>query len=142
MTESVTTDKQSPSGAFHTVGTGAPSADTRPVGDDDRSVIAVFDDLGGAQDVVERLAAAGFPVDRISIIHDRPEVIPPRTGDHVEIKAPGRIVEMRSYAGVPGAIVELDPTVSGFAHDHPDGVLLARLWLPLDAVAVIPSATP
>ena len=67
---------------------------------------------------------------------------PPRIGDHVEIKAPGRIVEMRSYAGVPGAIVELDPTVSGFAHDHPDGVLLARLWLPLDAVAVIPSATP
>ncbi len=68
MTESVTTDKQSPSGAFHTVGTGAPSADTRPVGDDDRAVIAVFGDLDGAQDAVERLAAAGFPVDRISII--------------------------------------------------------------------------
>src|SRR3954453_11795094 len=73
MTESVTTDKrspskQSPSGAFHTVGTGAPSADTRPVGDDDRAVIAVVGDLDGAQDAVERLAAAGFPVDRISII--------------------------------------------------------------------------
>jgi hypothetical protein len=68
MTESVTTDKQSPSGAFHTVGAGAPSADTRPVGDDDRAVIAVFGDLDGAQDAVERLAAAGFPVDRISII--------------------------------------------------------------------------
>jgi Heat induced stress protein YflT domain len=71
MTESVTTDKQSPSGAFHTVGTGAPSADTRPVGDDDRAVIAVFGDLDGAQDAVERLAAAGFPVDRISIIGAR-----------------------------------------------------------------------
>jgi len=68
MTESVTTDTQPPSGAFHTVGTGAPSADTRPVGDDDRAVIAVFDDLDGAQDAVERLAAVGFPIDRISII--------------------------------------------------------------------------
>src|SRR3954468_6851214 len=70
MTESVTTDKrspskQSPSGAFRT---GAPSVDTRPVGDDDRAMIAVFGDLDGAQDAVERLAAAGFPVDRISII--------------------------------------------------------------------------
>jgi hypothetical protein len=31
-------------------------------------VIAVFDDLDGAQGAVERLAAAGFSVDRISII--------------------------------------------------------------------------
>jgi hypothetical protein len=75
-------------------------------------------------------------------MHDRPEVVPPRTGDHVAIEAPGRIVEMRSYAGVPGAVVELDPTVSGFAHDHPDGVPPARLWLPLDAVTVIHPATP
>lgn len=50
---------------------------------------------------------------------------------------------MRPHAGVPGAVVELDPTVGRFfAHDHPDGVPPARLWLPLDAVAVIPSGTP
>lgn len=67
-----------------------------------------------------------------------PTSIPPRIGDHVEIKTPGRIVEMRLYAGVPGAVVELDPTVSRFAHDHPDGVPPARIWLPLDAIAVIP----
>jgi len=59
-------------------------------------------------------------------IPDRPGVLPPRTGDHVEITAPGRVVEMRLYAGVPGAVVELDPTVSRFAHDHPDGVPPAR----------------
>jgi hypothetical protein len=38
--------------------------------------------------------------------------------------------------------VELDPTASGFANDHPDGVPPARVWLPLDAVVVIPSCTP
>ena len=75
-------------------------------------------------------------------IHGRREFVPPRIGDHVEIKTPGRIVEMRLYAGLPGAVVELDWTVSGFAHDHPDGVRTARVWLPLDAVAVIPSRTP
>jgi len=75
-------------------------------------------------------------------IHGRREFIAPRIGDHVEIKIPGRIVEMRLYAGLPGAVVELDPTVSGFAHDHPDGVLPARVWLPLDALAVIPSRPP
>jgi hypothetical protein len=75
-------------------------------------------------------------------IHGRREFIAPRIGDHVEIKAPGRIVEMRLYAGLPGAVVELDPTASGFADDHPDGVPPARVWLPLDAVVVIPSRTP
>jgi len=67
-----------------------------------------------------------------------PMSIPPRIGDHVEIKTPGRVVEMRLYAGVPGAVVQLDPTVSRFARDHPDGVPPARIWLPLDAIAVIP----
>ena len=75
-------------------------------------------------------------------MHGRREFLAPRTGDHVEIRIPGRIVEMRLYAGLPGAVVELDPTVSGFAHDHPDGVLPARVWLPLDALAVIPSRPP
>jgi len=49
---------------------------------------------------------------------------------------------MRLNAGVPGAVVELDPIAVRFAHDHPDGVPPARIWLPLDAVVVIPSATP
>jgi hypothetical protein len=94
MTESVTTDKQSPSkqspsGAFHTVGTGAPS-DTRPVGDDDRAVIAVFGDLDGAQDAVERLAAAGFPVDRISIIGKdlQSQICVKRSGHHRRQRRP------------------------------------------------------
>jgi hypothetical protein len=66
----------------------------------------------------------------------------PASGDHSRSELPGRIVEMRSYAGLPGADVQLDPTVSRFAHDHPDGVPPARFWLPLDAVAVIPSGAP
>jgi hypothetical protein len=75
-------------------------------------------------------------------VHGRREFSAPRIGDHVEIRTPGRIVEMRLYAGLPGAVVELDPTVSRFAHDHPDGVAPSRVWLPLDAVAVIPSGAP
>jgi hypothetical protein len=70
-----------------------------------------------------------------------PEFIPPRIGDHVQIKTPGRVVELRNLAGVPGAVVELDPTVGPFTHDHPDGVRPARVWLPLDALVVLPSAT-
>jgi hypothetical protein len=73
---------------------------------------------------------------------DPPEFLPPRIGDHVRITTSGRIVEMRLYAGVPGAIVELDPTVGELGHDRPDGVPPARIWLPLDALAVIPPATP
>jgi hypothetical protein len=68
MTESLSTEPPSASAAFHIVGAGAPSVDARPIGDDDRAVIAVFPDLDGAQAAVEQLAAAGFPVDRISII--------------------------------------------------------------------------
>ena len=51
-----------------------------------------------------------------------PEYFPPRIGDHVQSKTPGRVVELRLFAGVPGAVVELDP-IGGFSHDHPDGVL-------------------
>jgi hypothetical protein len=68
-----------------------------------------------------------------------PEFIPPRVGDHVQITTPGRVVELRPLAGVPGAVVELDPTVG---HDHPDGVRPARVWLPLEALVVLPTATP
>lgn len=51
-----------------TIGTGGPAVDSRPVGSDDRAVIGVFPDVDTAQAAVERLAAAGFPVDRISIV--------------------------------------------------------------------------
>jgi hypothetical protein len=53
---------------FSTIGTGAPPADSAPVGTDDRAVIGVFGDSDAAQAAVERLAAADFPVDRISIV--------------------------------------------------------------------------
>jgi hypothetical protein len=68
-----------------------------------------------------------------------PEYFPPRIGDHVQIKTPGRVVELRLFAGVPGAVVELDP-IGAFSHDHPDGVQPGRVWLPLDALVVLPSA--
>jgi hypothetical protein len=42
---------------------------------------------------------------------------------------------------MPGAVVELDPTVGPFTRDHPDGVHPARVWLPLDALVVLPPAT-
>jgi hypothetical protein len=52
----------------HVLGTDAPATDVRPVGADDHAVIAVFPDLDAAQQAVERLVEAGFPLDRISII--------------------------------------------------------------------------
>jgi hypothetical protein len=51
-----------------TIGVGAPAADSRPVGDDDRAVVAVFPDLDAAQEAVERLAAAGFPTEHVSVV--------------------------------------------------------------------------
>jgi hypothetical protein len=63
----------------------------------------------------------------------------PRVDDHVRIKTPGRVVELRSVAGVPGAVVQLDLTISMFSHDHPDSVQLARVWVPLDSLVVLPS---
>ena len=59
----------------------------------------------------------------------------------VRIKTPGHIVELRLIAGVPGAIVQLDLTVSMFSRDHPDSVQLAHVWVPLDALVVLPPAT-
>jgi len=53
---------------FSTTGTDFPAADSRPVGADDRAVIGVFADLDSAQAAVERLAAAGFPIDHISVL--------------------------------------------------------------------------
>ena len=53
---------------MNTIGVGAPAADSRPVGDNDRAVVAVFPVFDAAQAAVERLAAAGFPIERISII--------------------------------------------------------------------------
>jgi hypothetical protein len=48
-----------------------PSAGTdprRPIGDDDRAVIAVFPDLDAAEAAVRKLIEDGFPADRISIV--------------------------------------------------------------------------
>lgn len=70
-----------------------------------------------------------------------PENLPPRVGARVRIKTPGRVVELRPVAGVPGAVVQLDLTVSMFSHEHHDSVQLARVWVPLDALVVLPSAT-
>jgi hypothetical protein len=69
------------------------------------------------------------------------ESYPPRVGDHVRIKTPGHVIELRLVAGVPGAIVQLDLTVSMFSRDHPDSVQLAHVWVPLDALVVLPPAT-
>ncbi len=52
----------------HVLGTDAPATGIRPVGADDHAVIAVFPDLDAAQQAVERLGEAGFPLDHISII--------------------------------------------------------------------------
>ena len=71
MTETMkpTTERTATStNGFRTIGTGAPAAVSEPVGTDDRAVIGVFDGIDAAQDAVERLAAAGFPIDRISIV--------------------------------------------------------------------------
>jgi hypothetical protein len=68
-----------------------------------------------------------------------PEYVPPRVGDHVRIKTPGRLVELRPVADVPGAVVQLDLTVGMFSRDHPDSVQLARVWVPLDSLVVLPS---
>ena len=69
-----------------------------------------------------------------------PECSPPRIGDHVRIKTPGHVVELRPVAGVPGAIVQLDLTVSMFGRDHPDAVQMAHVWVPLDMLVVLPPA--
>jgi hypothetical protein len=50
------------------IGSGAAPVDSRPVGADDKAVIGVFSDLDSAQAALDRLAAAGFPIDRISIV--------------------------------------------------------------------------
>ena len=52
-------------GQGQTVGT---IAESRPVGVDDRAVIAVFNDLESVQRAIVKLADDGFPIDRISII--------------------------------------------------------------------------
>jgi hypothetical protein len=70
-----------------------------------------------------------------------PESFSLRVGDHVRIKTPGHVVELRPVAGVPGAIVQLDLTVSMFSRDHPDAVQMAHVWVPLDMLVVLPPAT-
>jgi hypothetical protein len=52
----------------HVLGSGAPAADARPVGHDDRAVIAVFSDIEATERAVRRLAAEGYPLYRVSIV--------------------------------------------------------------------------
>jgi hypothetical protein len=68
MTDTLHSPADTPSDRLTPIGTDAPPADHMPVGNDDKAIIGVFDDFDAAQAAVERLAAAGFPVDRISII--------------------------------------------------------------------------
>ena len=63
-----TTDPLASSDGSHILGTNAPAADARPVGDADRAVIAVFSDIEATERAVRRLAAEGFPLDRVSVI--------------------------------------------------------------------------
>ena len=65
-TDTVTSTPPTQPGRGQTIGTVAP--ESRPVGVDDRAVIAVFDDLETVQRAISKLADEGFPIDRISII--------------------------------------------------------------------------
>jgi len=66
VTDTVTSTPPTQADSGQTIGTVAP--ESRPVGVDDRAVIAVFDDLEAVQRAISKLADEGFPVDRISII--------------------------------------------------------------------------
>jgi hypothetical protein len=70
MTDTLNPTPHSPAAddRFSIIGTNVPAADSRPVGADDRAVIGVFADLDSAQAAVERLAAAGFPIDHVSVL--------------------------------------------------------------------------
>jgi hypothetical protein len=50
------------------IGSDAPARDSRAVGPDDRAVVAVVKNMDAAQDVVERLIAAGIGAHRVSIV--------------------------------------------------------------------------
>jgi hypothetical protein len=65
-TDTVTSTPPTQTDSGQTIGTVAP--ESRPVGVDDRAVIAVFDDLEAVQRAIAKLADEGFPIDRISII--------------------------------------------------------------------------
>jgi hypothetical protein len=65
-TDTVTSAPPTQAGSGQTIGIVAP--ESRPVGVDDRAVIAVFDDLETVQRAISKLADEGFPIDRISIV--------------------------------------------------------------------------
>jgi hypothetical protein len=50
------------------IGSDAPARDSRPVGADDRAVVAVVSDMDAAQDAVERLIAAGIGTNHVSVV--------------------------------------------------------------------------
>ena len=68
MTESTTPSPQPSSAGLRVIGTGAPGTGSRPVLAEDKAVIGVFPDLDSAQAAAEKLAAAGFPTNRLSIV--------------------------------------------------------------------------
>jgi hypothetical protein len=68
MTDTMNGRPTPPADRINPIGTDAPSADSRPVGTDDRATIGVFPDFDSAEAAVERLVAAGLPADRISIV--------------------------------------------------------------------------
>lgn len=68
MTDTLHSPADTPSDRLTPIGTDAPPADHMPVGNDDKAIIGVFDNFDAAQAAVGRLVAAGFPVDRISIV--------------------------------------------------------------------------
>jgi hypothetical protein len=68
MTDTLHSPADTPADRLTPIGIDAPPAGHMPVGNDDKAIIGVFDDFDAAQGAVEQLGAAGFPVDRISII--------------------------------------------------------------------------
>lgn len=46
----------------------SPDADTRPIGPEDKAVVATYSTLDDATAAVQRLGEAGFPVERVSLI--------------------------------------------------------------------------
>jgi hypothetical protein len=55
-------------GGLERIGSDAPARDSRPVGADDRAVVAVVSDMDAAQDAVERLLADGIGADHVSVV--------------------------------------------------------------------------
>jgi hypothetical protein len=51
------------------------------------------------------------------------------------------VIELCLHAAVPGAVVEVDRTISTISHDPVEGVRPACVWFPLDALVVLAPTT-